>query len=205
MRFAPYNFVILIAPSLGKLQNTNGSSTTLLFGATNEYGECDYRALALYGLDLVVEPYRETKLHVRRSSSSKTLTRVANFHWMLVRAHPDGTPINGADPVIDARGGYHATIELRAPGEMYALVVQQLKGDGNVVAVGRATVACKYVRRELRALTTEDRTAFFEAMRVIYTISTDEGTLRYGPEFTNYELLTGYHASLVRQNHPRFF
>lgn len=169
---------------------------SLVLGARNEYGEFDHRALALYGLDMVVEPYRETHLQVIRSPTPQsTFHPSTKFHWLLVQADDNGDPLEGVEPVVDAKGGVIATVELTIPAAKYALVVQQLGTDGSVVAEGRITIACKYVRRELRSLTDRDRTDFFEAMQVFYTITVEEGEAKYGKAFSNYARLAAYHNS----------
>lgn len=164
--------------------------------ATNEYGESDYRALAMYGLDMMIEPFRETTIRVQQSSGEASQ---AQFHWLLVRADDDGVQLEDVEPVVDAILGGSVTVELFDPGKSYLLVVRQLVDDRGIVAAeGRATVACKYVRRELRSLTEADRTAFFEAMRVLYTIPQAEGRRKYGPAFNNYQRLTAFHNSQVK-------
>lgn len=167
----------------------------------NEYGEGDRHAWALYGFDMVIEPYRETTIRVVRDSVPESAQHSSmQFHWFLVRADRKGTPVEDAEPIIDSRRGFHAKVELEEASKFYALVVQQVFEDGTVAAEGRATVACKYVRRELRDLTEADRTAFFESMRVFYTISVDDGFQKYGPTFSNYQRLVAYHNSRVRRH-----
>eukprot|EP00904_Undaria_pinnatifida_P001214 jgi/Undpi1/11093/HiC_scaffold_30.g13391.m1 len=64
------------------------------------------------------------------------------------------------------------TITLTEGGSLYLLVVTEMLEDGRVVGEGRATVSCRYVRRELRDLTVEDREAFMDAMVRFYTAPT---------------------------------
>lgn len=167
----------------------------LSLGARNEYGEYDHHATALYGLELVVEPYRETVLHVVGANER------ASFHWSLVQVQEEGGGfhvVEDADPIINAMGGPHATVELREPGQLYVLEVKQFGAYGKMTALGRTKVSCKYVRRELRALTARDRTAFFEAMRTVYTTSWEEEKQEYGEGFINYAGLTAHHNARVR-------
>lgn len=60
-------------------------------------------------------------------------------------------------------------------------------------------VSCKYVRREIRSLTEDDREAFFQAMEIFFTIPTEVGQARYGEKFFNYERITAYHDSKVKR------
>lgn len=182
-------------------RSPHASIGKLTLEATNDYGAGDHHALALYGLDMLIEPYRQTTLWVKHSTVPESATQSGTqFYWRLVPSNDDGSPDTNSEPVVDSRGGSHATVQLKHPGKMFHLTVQQVELDGTVVAEGRAIAACKYVRRELRQLTESDRTEFFEAMRVFYTMSMDEGLENYGPEFTNYLTTTGYHNSEVRQD-----
>lgn len=174
------------------------TSPLLSFGAENEYGEGDRRAWVLYGYDMVVEPYRTTILRVNRQHAPASLhSHTTNFHWLLVPSDRVGNQLEDAEPVIDSLGGSHATVELTRPGGYYSLVVREVSEDGYVIAEAKATVACKYVRRELRDLTDADRTAFLEALQIYYTIGEEDGIEKYGEAFTNFERIVALHNSQV--------
>ena len=164
--------------------------------AKNEYGEYDRRALALYGLDMVVEPFRETRI----TASNPAGDSRGRFYWLLVRADSSGSPLENVEAQVDAKGGSFATVTLTEAGAKYALLVQQLLEDGTVVAEERVTITCKYVRRELRDLTEADRTGFFSAMREFYTVSLEEGRAKYGAEFENAKRIAAYHNTRVSGN-----
>lgn len=171
--------------------------------AENEYGESDRLALGLYGLDMVIEPYRETTIRINRETAPESAHHPSSkFFWMMVRADINGTPLRNVEPIMESLGGFHATIELGEPGGYYLLLVQQVLHDGTIASEGKATVACKYVRRELRDLKAADLRDFFEAMRVFYTVSIDEGRERYGPTFNNYKRIVAYHNSRVSDRAP---
>lgn len=166
----------------------------LALAATNEYGEFDRRAAALYAVDMVVEPHRETKISVLEPNFGE---RSLRFRWLLVRASETGIPLDYVEAEVDAKGGAFATVTLTEPGETYALLVQQVSQDGSVTAEGRATVVCKYVRREIRDLTDADRTAFFKAMQEFYTVPLEQGKERYGVDFANAKRVAAFHNSEV--------
>lgn len=109
----------------------------------------------------------------------------------------NGTPLTNVEPIMESLGGFHATIELEEPGGYYLLLVRQMLRDGTIAAEGKATVACKYIRRELRDLKAADLRDFFEAMRIFYTVSIEEGRERYGLTFNNYKRIVAYHNSRV--------
>lgn len=160
--------------------------------ATNEYGEYDQRALVMYGLDMVVEPHKETKVTVLHPD-----TLSSRFHWVLTRADSKGVPLYNAEPEIDANGGAVATVVLTQAGKTYDLLVQQVMADGSIMAKARVTISCKYVRREIRDLTKADRTAFFVAMREFYTVTLEEGRQKYGAAFSNAKQIAAFHNSAV--------
>lgn len=164
----------------------------LTLTVTNEYDHFDRRALSLYDLDIVIEPYRETKITVMHQGAS-----TSRFQWLLIQSDGQGVPLEGVQPIIEAKGGKFATVLLTEAGESYALLVKQLAPDGSDLAVRRATISCKYVRRELRELTMEDRTAFFATMREFYTVGLEEGREKYGSGFANAKVVAAVHNSQV--------
>ena len=56
-----------------------------------------------------------------------------------------------------------------------------------------ASVMCKCVRREVRQLTTEDRTAYFEAMETVAKTDMETGVATYGERFVNLQYMTKKH------------
>jgi len=54
---------------------------------------------------------------------------------------------------------------------------------------------CKEVRREMRALTREDRQTYLESLNTFYRVPLAEGRARFGPRFANNPLLTSAHNS----------
>ena len=171
--------------------------------AKNEYGQYDPASLFLYGLDMVVEPFRETTMSVTGGRSPVSL-----FHWRLAQLSAEGIPLKGVDPVIDALGGDQATVILNAPGSVFLLKVEERDIAGKAVASSaEVEVSCRYVRREIRDLTDADREEFLEALKVYYTMGTEEGRAKYGHEFFNYERITAFHSSPASSRsfarHPR--
>lgn len=57
---------------------------------------------------------------------------------------------------------------------------------------------CRYVRRELRDMTTADKNDFFQALRKFYTVSLDDGREMYGDTFANSRVIAVYYATQVR-------
>lgn len=167
----------------------------------------------MYGLEMIVEPHRETTLTVKESTSASLGDNsgrddTALFHWLLVRAYDThghsatAAALDGIEPELDFIGGSEITVMLVDPGTVYLLEVEEVNADGAKTAEGtrlkgKAKVSCKYVRRELRDLTDADRTDFFDALEEFYTVPNDEGKEKYGHEFFNYQRVTAYHNSMV--------
>lgn len=216
---------------LGELA-TDGVGTasltpSLTVKAINEYGEYSDAALALYGLEMVVEPHRPTTLTATSSlpggagggdgAVDAPASASTFFVWALVELldiDDDGTPVEGGRErvvVFEGQAGPQISVELTTPGGVFRLTVEErlgLWGEGDdsgapgaaavaVLARATVTVSCKYVRRELRELTDADRSDVLDAMQVYYTVSTEEGKAKYGDDFVNYELLTAYHNADV--------
>lgn len=171
-------------------------SSSLAVKATNEYGEFDRVALALYGLEMIVEPYRETTLSVEGGASSTSTL----FHWRIVESDDSGIPLVNADPVFDVVGGREVVVMLTIPGGVYLLTVEELPRDGTTVAQGTVKINCKYVRREIRDLSEVDRVGFLDALKVYYTVPTDVGKALYGEMFMNYKYITAVHNSQVSES-----
>ncbi|CAB1103907.1 TYR [Ectocarpus sp. CCAP 1310/34] len=180
-----------------------GSSSGLTLVATNEYGEYDRGALALYGFEMLVEPYKETTISVTGSASSSGST---SYTWLLVREDDDEPEAVDLEIVEqnDAPSGSSVKVTLIEAGATYSLRVQQRElapeggGDASVpVVVSEKTiqVTCRHVRRELRDLTSADRTAFFSAMREFYTVNLEAGKEKYGKTFANSKIMSTYHNS----------
>lgn len=197
---------------------------SLTVSATNEYGKYGDAALALYGLEMVVEPHRATTLTATSSlvgdgddGAGNAPAAASTFYvWRLLEMHMDdeGTLVetSGEDAVFEGEAGPQISVELTKPGGVFRLTVEErLDSDGGdggpggpgaaaaavIVARATVTISCKYVRRELRELTDADRRDVLDAMEVYYTVPTEEGKSKYGSNFFNYELLTAYHNADV--------
>ncbi|CAN0323954.1 unnamed protein product [Pylaiella littoralis] len=171
-----------------------GPVSSLQVRASNEYGEYDEASLKLYGLEMVMEPFRDTTLEVVHPHSSELAD---NFVWRLRYADSSGTTAQSIDDAWSFTGGPKATVSVNKPGTLYILTVQNVDDDGVVVAEARVKASCKYVRREIRQLTDGDREAFFDAMQIFFTIPNAVGKTKYGEDFENYQKIVAYHDSRI--------
>lgn len=158
-------------------------STVLHVEITNEYAPV--KGAEFYPWlkgKAVVEPFKETTFSVRPGDFEENLT----FHW-AVPASEDGSTA----PV--AFTGHQPTMVFTATGN-YNISVAATDPTGNVVASAAIFARCIYVKREIRALSIDDREKFLDAMHTIWTTSTDQGRLKYGPKFTGMDQFVAVHA-----------
>ncbi|CAM9833779.1 unnamed protein product [Ectocarpus sp. 12 AP-2014] len=148
-------------------------------------------ALDTYGLDMVIEPFRETTLAVEGTNVSFS----GRYSWRLQHASDQGITAEDVGDLWSHTGGPQATVTLDSPGAVYVLTVREVSEDGQVVAEGRVKASCKYVRREIRGLTDRDREAFLDAMEIWYTLPTDAGKAKYGPNYSNYMSIAAIHGT----------
>lgn len=59
--------------------------------------------------------------------------------------------------------------------------------------VRRVPVAVTYVRREIRAIPREEREQYFDAVKIMGRLSTEEGRERYGPKYLSYQEIVAKH------------
>ncbi len=79
--------------------------------------------------------------------------------------------------------------------ETYDVQVSATAGD-SVLASYAGTVVCRYVRREIRQLSSTDRNRFFDAMKVLWTQTSDVGQDIYGPSFLSIYDTAEFHVTL---------
>eukprot|EP00903_Cladosiphon_okamuranus_P019382 g17822.t1 len=140
------------------------------FTTTNEYPPIEHSRWLL-----LAEPFRST-----------TFTAISNvgdpekdvFKWTF----PDTT-------VLEGRVVSHTFTEV---GPHEVVLTQIVVSTGNVYRM-HASVMVKYVRREIRQLTDEDREAFFDAMETLYRLPTAEGTALYGKEYKGINFFVQMH------------
>lgn len=68
------------------------------------------------------------------------------------------------------------------PNRKYSVELQVVGSSGDFLSIS-GDIFCKYVRREIRKLSDDDRTAFITALKTLYSYSTEEGRQLYGPQF----------------------
>ena len=184
------------------------AASSLSFHVTNEYGELSRHTRDLYGVSHVLEPFKRSTLYAAGVSGAAA----ARLRWRVVEANGTVTRGVGVRFVVVARsvGQVNVTLWLADDDERPAADARDagLSGGGGAAAAGTAattrpprprpttraaagsgtylsdtSAACLYVRRELRRLARADRERFLGALRLVYTLSADEGRARFGADF----------------------
>jgi hypothetical protein len=149
-----------------------------------QYGEVSSMARSLYGFDLVAEPFRESIFEVLTAGESDDFG--SDYLWSIERRHPEEEG-GGAENLCLGWGRKFACT-LRVPGADLVLSLQKWHG-GKVEAKFESRLACRYVRREIRALTPQDRESFLNSLGAFYGL----GDSSVGVGFPQYELITAMH------------
>ena len=122
------------------------------YTASHGYAGREYRWLETGSL---VEPHRHATLSARLPTTV-TPTSV-RMHW---HAGPSLTSPGMLEGALGDDGvSYQVTSLFAVPGQ-YTVEVEVTTASGGVSSVAR-TLTCRYVRREIRALTHDDRERFF--------------------------------------------
>lgn len=148
---------------------------TDLYGAPAKH----YPFMTTNKYDYIVEPYKRTRLYV----ACEACPDDATYTWTFT-----------ADDTLEGSHVVKTFPELSS----YPVTLTATDSAGAVLAVDTVLLLCRYVRREMRALTDEDRENFFSAMEVVWSCRSDNNcTNSYGPAYRDIHSLTTLHASLA--------
>jgi len=70
-----------------------------------------------------------------------------------------------------------------SPYDEYVLTISEYDGDGELTNYYTKAAVCMYVRRELRALTSEDLEDTMDAMHTLWKVSDSDGQKEYGDKY----------------------
>lgn len=126
----------------------------------------------------LIEPYRKTTFSV---IANKSYTGYL-FNW-----HVNGSNFTGAE----------LKFECTHPNKFYDISVRIMDGPfGNLLASKSISPMCKYVRREIRALSDTDRESWFKALEVVYSLPTVKGRAKYGSAYKSAEDFVRIHNTM---------
>ena len=121
----------------------------------------------------------------------------ANYTWSFKPSNKhknrDGAFV---ETLVDE--GSEASAKFHGVNCYWMITLTATLNDGSGESYTRSSEAIsKYVRREIRDLSSTDREKYFSALEVIYNHTQEEGTAIYGDDFTSYtELVAGHDSSL---------
>jgi hypothetical protein len=161
----------------------------LTFALSNEYTDANGPTAARYpwladGSILLAEPFKPHTLAVGSSGDDNL-----EYAWTLTA--PVGSPV--ADVALSGASAVHV---FDFPGTWQLSLEEKTKANQKVKRSVSATVMVKYVRREIRQLTDDDREKFFSTMEVAMNTPTDSGRELYGPRYKSVEDFAKLHNEL---------
>jgi hypothetical protein len=128
-----------------------------------------------YPWENIVEPYKVTYLAVTNP--------VQNYRYVW-----------SIDGWHQGEGALITTLFGTNIGSQIPLTLEvRRQSNGEIIKTVDITVICKYVRRELRDLTDQDREAFFSAMSVMQRVPTQVGKKIYGKAYRSRDFFNRIH------------
>ena len=105
----------------------------------------------------------------------------ADFIWHVTYKVAALRSGDHSEPAIAVSGVHGVTINatFKHAGTVYDVQVEEFLSTGSSARTLTAQVMCKYVRRELRQLRTEDREEYFDAMEIVAKTSMQDGQMLY--------------------------
>ena len=150
------------------------SHESLTITASNEYGvfQGPYPWLNDIPGSQLVEPMKQTLLKLGGSAVERT---DVTYNWTF--------------PVLLSNSSENAHtdeyIVLIPEVGTYPITVMAINAQNEVVAKHSTILICKFVKREIRSLTTADRNRFLDAAAALWSNSQEQGVEKYGNKFTS--------------------
>jgi phage-related protein len=160
------------------LESTIKNPSSFSFDGLDLQFETEYGVVTphdLYTYKHIVEPYK---------------TMMLGFNTEL----PDSYSVTWQiDDVEGSLKGSSIKHVFTSSNKVYEVVATISDENGNQVMQVKAEAACKYVRREIRTLTDDDREAFFSALETVYNTEQADGEKLYGTKFASIKELVKNH------------
>ena len=165
------------------LSMDTSTNSLVVSSVSNDYGVRDLSAMLAYPFladALLIEPYRETTVALADPYAGCT------YAWSFLKTADGTTAASGTS----TDGSIILT--LTATGEYTFNVVESCDAIDSSRAL-TVTVWTKYVRREISTLTEADRDEFLDAFHTLWTVSTTQGILLYGPKYKSINFFATLH------------
>lgn len=177
------------------------------------YGELD--SLTYLPWDAIVEPHRDQIFSIDSLVIDDVSVNVTDADytvtWDIAGNTYTGTSVTA---MVDSVGVYDATVTVTPMASSANHGKRWLAGESRTTPkykiykqlAGKVykphesssyeltfSMAVKYVRREIRSLSDTDRTDYFDALKVLYTMGEADGQSLFGPKFHSAETLAAMH------------
>lgn len=139
-------------------------------------------SLSMVPWDVVAEPNRDQYISITSLTVDGQTINVDDGSYSVVWQLGD----------VSATGN-SATFQMTGTG-VFDCTVKATSASGMTYEYD-FTMAVKYIRREIRALSDDDRTAFFDALYKIYTVDSHTGKSTYGSKFNTAEYFVYKHLN----------
>ena len=129
---------------------------------------------------------QESTLSAAFSSCTTCHADAMTYHWTISHTATDGSGDTIEDYATSGVGLQSLAYTFTDAATLYTVSARAVSKGGERVLKLHQEVMCKYVRREIRQLTTADRERYLAAVQVFHTMDATKGRKVYGPKFTNY-------------------
>lgn len=165
------------ASSEASADSVQCQETSISLKAINEYGEFTAPYPFLANGELLIEPYKSTTISVSGIYAS---TSGYKFLWDFLgdKSHYEG---------------HHITVSMQTTGN-FVFKLKVHDSDGNYVCEYDNNYYVKYVKREMRSLTEDDRSKFLNAAAELWNYETGEGRKKYGADFVGIATFVESHS-----------
>lgn len=140
----------------------------------------------------VVEPMKTTLLQLEGMDSTAAAS-AALYTWSIGQYNNQTGEVNPQTMATVTSTGSQLKYVFGLPST-YGVSVSVVDAAGVTLAVHSTEVLCRYVKRELRSLTEDDRDAFLDAAVALWDLDIDTGREKYGDRFTTISEFVLLHA-----------
>lgn len=156
---------------------------SLFLTSFNEYGDSKKYVLESYTFltdSLLAEPHRSTSIEVSNADSD------CAYSWSI---STDNSQSFQFDTI--SFEGDSAVFTFEHIGKYLVNVIETCSASSSDTS---QVLFVKYVRRELQSLNEQDRDDFLDSLATLYTTTTSDGILKYGPRFKSVYYFTSIHV-----------
>jgi hypothetical protein len=149
---------------------------------SNTYSEIDSGSPSSYPWEYIAEPLEVTTFELEDANVLPDSSDSLDYRWIL-DDHLQGVG-KSVKAIFAETGSYDLTVEAFWPG---------LEIEVPVLFSKTITITVKYVRREIRQLTDQDREAFFNAVSILQRVPTKVGQRIYGSKYFSKDYFVRMH------------